>query len=250
MSLSLADSLYAGAGALGLAVGACAYAGRWPTSQLFGPTLVAGSDWRELALTFDDGPNERYTQELLEYLAIYKVQATFFMVGDYVRQLPWLAREVHGAGHLIGNHTMHHRNLMYQSPARAQQEIADCSRLLEDTLGVQVRYFRPPFGGRRPDVLRGARRQGLVPVLWNATGYDWRPYLPDRIYTNLAHRILRNKQAGHGSNLLLHDGGPGGIGVSRARTVTAVPMLIHRLQREGFHFVTVEKWDAGTDGTQ
>jgi peptidoglycan/xylan/chitin deacetylase (PgdA/CDA1 family) len=232
-----------GAGGLGLAAGAYAYAGRWPTSQIFGPTLLAGGDWRELALTFDDGPNERYTQELLEYLALYKVRATFFMVGDYVRQLPWLAREVYAAGHLVGNHTMHHPNLMYQSLARARQEIADCNRQLEDTLGAPVRYFRPPYGGRRPDVLRAVREMGLVPVLWNALGYDWRANLPDRIFANLARGIRRNRRAGRGSNLLLHDGGPDGLGAARARTVTVVPMVIHRMRLEGFRFVTPDRWD-------
>ena len=242
MPLTSSEASLVGATALGLAAGAYAYAGRWPTSQIFGPTLVAGSDWRELALTFDDGPNERYTQELLEYLELYKVRATFFMVGEYVRQLPWLARQVHAAGHLVGNHTMHHSNLMYRSPAQARQQIVDCSRMLEDTLGAPVRYFRPPFGGRRPDVLRAVRGQGLVPVLWNATGYDWRSNHPDRIFSNLERGIRRNKRAGQGSNLLLHDGGPSGVGVSRARTVTVVPMLIHRLRLEGFRYVTVDKW--------
>jgi peptidoglycan/xylan/chitin deacetylase (PgdA/CDA1 family) len=240
------ETALAAAGSLGLAAGGYAYAGRWPTSQIFGPTLVAGSDWRELALTFDDGPNERYTQELLEYLANYKVRATFFMVGSYVRRLPGLARAVHAAGHLVGNHTMHHRNLMYQTASGARQEIAGCSRLLEDTLGAPVRYFRPPWGGRRPDTLRVVRELGLVPVLWNATGYDWRAGSPERIFANLRRSIQRNKRAGRGSNLLLHDGGPDGLGAGRARTVTVAPMLIHRLRREGYRFVTPDRWDGGS----
>jgi peptidoglycan/xylan/chitin deacetylase (PgdA/CDA1 family) len=246
---TLASPALAGAVAAALAAGAYAYAGRWPTSQIFGPTLQTGSDWRELALTFDDGPNERYTQELLEYLALYKVRATFFMVGEYVRQLPWVAREVHAAGHIVGNHTMHHRNLMYEPPARARREIADCSRLLEDTLGAPVRYFRPPWGGRRPDTLRAVHELGLVPVLWNAAGYDWRRHHPDRIYASLTRGIRRNKRAGCGSNLLLHDGGPGGVGAPRAPTVTVVPMLIHRLRREGFRYVTPERWDPGVEAS-
>ncbi len=234
----------AAAGVLGLAAGAFAYAGRWPTSQLFGRTLIAGDDWQEVALTFDDGPNERYTQELLEYLAMYRVKATFFMVGEYVRQMPWLAREVHAAGHLVGNHTMRHPNLMYQPVRRAVEEIGECTQLLEDTLGARVRYFRPPYGGRRPAVLRVAREQGLVPVLWNVTGHDWRPYLPERIYAHVERGVRRNKRASRGSNLLLHDGGPGGIGVRRAATVTVVPMLIERLRREGYRFTTPDHWES------
>jgi peptidoglycan/xylan/chitin deacetylase (PgdA/CDA1 family) len=144
---------------------------------------------------------------------------------------------------------MHHRNLMYEPPSRARQEMADCSRLLEDTLGAPVRYFRPPWAGRRPDTLRAARELGLVPVLWNAAGYDWRRHHPDRIFASLTRAIGRNKRAGRGSNLLLHDGGPAGVGASRAPTVTVVPMLIHRLRREGFRYVTPQRWDPGVAAT-
>jgi peptidoglycan/xylan/chitin deacetylase (PgdA/CDA1 family) len=204
--------------------------------------LLGGSDGRELALTFDDGPNERYTEEILEYLANYRVRATFFMVGDYVRQLPHLVRRVAEAGHLVGNHTMRHPNLMYQSPARVREELSGCSRLLEDTLGARVRFFRPPYGGRRPDVLRAARALGMVPVLWNAAGYDWRRIQPEQIFTHLKKSIVRNQHAGRGSTLLLHDGGPGGLGVDRSRTVGAVPIVVHRLKRDGFRFVTPDAW--------
>ena len=228
---------------LALASGAYAYAGRWPTSQLFGRTLLGGNDGRELALTFDDGPNERYTQEILEYLANYRVRATFFMVGDYVRQMPWLAREVHAAGHLVGNHTMHHPNLMYLSPARVRAELADCNRMLEDTLGAPVRYFRPPYGSRRPDVLRSARELALEPVLWTAAGHDWRRHMtPEKIITHLRRGIEPTRRRGGGSTLLLHDGGPRGIGAVRSATTTAVPMLLRRLKNEGYRFVTPDVW--------
>jgi peptidoglycan/xylan/chitin deacetylase (PgdA/CDA1 family) len=226
-----------------LAAGAYAYAGRWPTSQLFGTTLLGGTDGSELALTFDDGPNERYTEEVLEYLANYRVRATFFMVGEYVRQLPHLARRVAEEGHLVGNHTMSHPNLMYLSPGRVRQELSGCSRLLEDTVGAPVKFFRPPYGGRRPDVLRTARELGMTPVLWNAAGYDWRRRaLPEQIFTHLQRAVVGNRKAGRGSSLLLHDGGPGGVGVDRGRTVAAVPIVVHRLKRDGFRFVTPEVW--------
>ena len=229
----------------GLAAGGLFYAGLWPTSQVFGRTLIAGSDWREVALTFDDGPNERYTQEILESLAKHGVRASFFMLGAYARAMPELAREVLAAGHLIGNHTMTHPNLLFQSSARVRAELTDCNRALEDTLGVPVRYFRPPFGGRRPDVLRIARELGLTPVLWNATGYDWKPKTPQAIYGNLKRSIVRNRKAARGSNLLLHDGAQNGIGADRAATSAVVPLLLERLCAEGYRFVTVNAWQDG-----
>ncbi len=92
-------------------------------------------------------------------------------------------------------------------------------------------------------MLRAARELGLTPVLWNASGYDWRGgILPEQIYANLRRSVDRNRRAGRGSNLLLHDGAPGGLGARRSSTATAVPLLLHRLKREGFRFVTVDAW--------
>jgi len=82
---------------------------------------------------------------------------------------------VAAAGHLLGNHTMSHPKLSMEPAARVRQELADCSAVLEDLTGVAARFFRPPFGARRPAALRIARELGLVPVTWNVTGYDWNP---------------------------------------------------------------------------
>jgi peptidoglycan-N-acetylglucosamine deacetylase len=78
----------------GLAAGGYAYAAQWPTSQIFGRTVLAGADIWEIALTFDDGPNDPYTLRLLDLLAKYQVRATFFLVGNFVRSRPQIARAV------------------------------------------------------------------------------------------------------------------------------------------------------------
>src|SRR6201985_465247 len=161
-----------------LAAGGYAYAAMWPTSQLFGQAIVGGPRQNEFALTYDDGPNDPYTQQLLDVLARHNVRATFFLIGRFVRQRPDIVRAIRSAGHLVGNHTMTHPVLLFQSPKRVQEELAGCNAAIEDALGEPVRYFRPPHGARRPDVLRAARNLGLTPVLWNAMGYDWRPTTP------------------------------------------------------------------------
>jgi hypothetical protein len=86
---------------------------------VFGRALPAGSDPRELALTFDDGPNDPYTERLLELLALYRVRAVFFVVGTFVRRRPDIARAIHQAGHVLGNHTMTHPSLLWQKPSLA-----------------------------------------------------------------------------------------------------------------------------------
>ena len=138
----------------GITAGAYAYAAKWPTSQLFGRTLVAGSDIQEVALTFDDGPNDPYTQQLLDLLDRRQVRATFFLMGSYVRQHPEIARAIQQGGHLLGNHTMTHPSLLWQRPKRIREELAGCNAVIEDATGEVVKWFRPPFGARRPDVLR------------------------------------------------------------------------------------------------
>ena len=240
----LAEITTSGLAAAGLAAGGYAYAAMWPTSQVFGPTVLAGRDPLQFALTFDDGPNDRYTNQLLDILASHQIRATFFMIGRFVRKRPDLARAVRDAGHLVGNHTMTHPVLLFQSPQRVVQELKDCNSALEDVLGEKVRYFRPPHGARRPDILRAAKELGLTTVLWNAMGYDWKPRATAMaIEAHLRRDIRRNQRRRIGSNLLLHDGGQAGIGENRSCTVTAVADLVPRALRNGIQFVTVEAWN-------
>ena len=228
----------------GLATGGYAYAGMWPESQLFGRTLVAGNIPYEIALTFDDGPNDPNTFELLDVLQSYQVRATFFMIGSFVRQRPDIARAVRSAGHLVGNHTMAHPLLMLQSKQRVRQELQGCNSAIEDVLGERVSYFRPPHGSRRPDVLRAGIEMGLTPVMWNAMGYDWIDKKSSRdIAASLENGIRRNRRRGFGSNVLLHDGGHNSIVADRSRTVNAVSHLIPELLSSGNSFVTVDQWN-------
>src|SRR6202453_4141201 len=104
----------------GLTAGGYIYAAKWPTSQIFGRTLLAGSAIQEVALTFDDGPNDPYTQQLLELLPRHQVRATFFLMGTYVRRHPEIARAIHEGGHLLGNHTMTHPSLLWGRPKRVR----------------------------------------------------------------------------------------------------------------------------------
>jgi peptidoglycan/xylan/chitin deacetylase (PgdA/CDA1 family) len=214
----------------------------WPTSQIFGRTLIAGDDPGQIALTFDDGPNDAATPELLDVLARHGVRATFFSIGNFVRQRPEITRAVVAAGHLLGNHTMSHPKLSMEPAARVRQELADCSAVLEDLTGVAVKFFRPPFGARRPVVLRIARELGLVPVTWNVTGYDWNPIGADGILKNLDAGIARNRRRGCGSNLLLHDGSHRGMSWQRMDTVRAVDRLLTARAGTGTRFVTVDAW--------
>ncbi len=236
-----ASGIFAGAAVAGIAAaGLCTYAALSAGSQIFGRTLIANRNPNEIALTFDDGPNDPYTGQLLEILAERQVRATFFMIGRFVRQRPDIVRAVQAAGHLIGNHTMTHPWLVVESPAKVRQELADCNTALEDVLGERVSYFRPPHGSRRPDVLRAARELGLIPVMWNVIGNDWQVGIPaEDVLGRVEKGIRRNRRAGWGSNIVLHDGGQAGIGQNRSPTVEAVRRLVPKLEAEDGSFVTV-----------
>lgn len=209
-------------------VAAASYAGyatMAPTSQLYGRTLTHGSDPNQMALTFDDGPNDPHTMHLLDVLAKHNAKATFFLIGKYVRQRPDIARAVLAAGHEIGNHTDSHPNLVLVSAARLRQELESCNKSLEDALGKRVTLFRPPFGGRRPNVLRTARRMGLSPVMWSVTGYDWSAKSADKIMEMVSRQVDSRRNA-QGEIVLLHDGGHLAFGTDRSFTVDATRRLL------------------------
>jgi peptidoglycan/xylan/chitin deacetylase (PgdA/CDA1 family) len=228
---------------LGLAAGGCAYAALWPESRLFGASLIAGTNPAEFALTFDDGPNDRCTPQLLDLLAEHNIRATFFLIGNFVRERAPLVRQIHAAGHLIGNHTTTHPWLPLLSPRRVRNELAFCNATIEDAIGQRVHFFRPPHGARRPDILRAARAMGLTPVLWNAMGYDWRTGVTAaEIAAHLTRGIARNQQRGSGSNLLLHDGGHARIGVDRSRSLEATRLILARYSPASVRYVTVDAW--------
>jgi peptidoglycan/xylan/chitin deacetylase (PgdA/CDA1 family) len=239
----IAEGLALTAAAVAAVGGTLTYAALSPGSQLFGSTLIAGNDPTEAALTFDDGPNDAATSALLDLLASHNVRATFFMLGKFVRQRPELARRVHAAGHLIGNHTETHPWLHYQPERVIREELRACNQALEDTLGAPVRYFRPPHGARRPAVLRIAAELGLTTVQWNVMAKDWLPIGTAGILANIDRGLARTRSRGRGANILLHDGGDRAMGADRSATVAATETLLNRWAHDGTRAVTVDAWN-------
>jgi len=212
------------------------YAALAPRSQLFGPTFIGKRpESKQLALTFDDGPNDPHTQHLLEVLARHDVKATFFLIGRYVAQRPDIARAIVAAGHEVANHTFTHPSLLFLSPARVRQELGDCEKALADAVDAHAPLFRPPFGARRPHVLQTAWDLRLETVMWSVTCYDWRQTTPERIEQHAVRQIRG------GDVILLHDGGHLAMGADRSATVAATDRLIERYKGEGYGFVTVSQ---------
>jgi peptidoglycan/xylan/chitin deacetylase (PgdA/CDA1 family) len=223
-------------GAVTAAAMAAGYQSMAPTGQWYGRTfkgLAARS--KQLALTYDDGPNDPHTLRLLEVLARHDALATFFLIGRFVKQRPDIVRQIAQAGHAIGNHTFTHPLLTFKSEAEIRRELTECGTAIAEAMGEHSNLFRPPFGGRRPAVLRVARELGLEPVMWNITGYDWNAPPAEAIERKMSEKI-------HGGDvILLHDGGHKQMGADRSQTVTATDHLIARYKSNGYTFVTTSQ---------
>jgi peptidoglycan/xylan/chitin deacetylase (PgdA/CDA1 family) len=232
--LALVTTLAASAAAAGYA----GYATMAPGSQLYGRTLTHGSDPGQMALTYDDGPNDPHTLHLLDLLAQHGAKATFFLIGKYVRSRPEIVRAIRDAGHGVGNHTYNHPNLIFVSARRLRQELEDCRKAVEDAIGSPAPLFRPPFGGRRPNVLRTARAMGLEPVMWSVTAYDWSAKSSEAIVQKVVSQVdsRRRRQS---EIVLLHDGGHLGFGADRSHTVAATRVLLEKYSAEGKKSVSV-----------
>ena len=205
-----------------------------PWSQRYGANFNgAPPGTRTLALTYDDGPNDPYTAQLLEVLEKHGVKATFFLLGQFVSERPELARAVAEAGHAIGSHGYTHQNLIFLSPAQLRQQLESASRAIEAATGLRPKLFRPPFGGRRPGTFSMVRSYGMVPVLWRVSCADWSAKSPASIVERAVSQIKG------GDVILLHDGGHLKIGTDRSHSVRATDEIVRRYKGEGYEFVTV-----------
>ena len=227
-------SLLAGAAAVAASAITGGYQSMSPTGQWYGRTFTGlGRGTKQLALTYDDGPNDPHTFRLLEVLAKHNVHATFFLIGRFAQERPDIVREIVKARHVVGNHTFTHPLLTLKSVAEVRKELTDCRSALQDAIGEHSNLFRPPFGGRRPNVLRVARELGLQPVMWNVTGYDWTAPPAEVIERKVSSQIRG------GNVILLHDGGHRQMGADRSQTVLATDHLIARYKSAGYEFVTI-----------
>ena len=188
---------------------------------------------KKIALTFDDGPNEPYTSQILKILKDNNVRATFFMVGKNVEAFPSAARAIVQAGHAIGNHSYDHHNLVTKTDKTVREEILKTENIIERTTGRKTNLFRPPYGEKDGLTVRQTHQLGYVMVEWSVSAEDWRKPGVDQIIKN----VLRH--ARNGSIVLMHDGDKWHHGSDRSQTVAALPVLIGELRKQGYDLVTV-----------
>lgn len=181
---------------------------------------------KTIALTFDDGPNER-TAELLEVLGKLKVPATFFIVGFRAEAQPQLIKKMVSDGHEIENHTYTHPNLTTLSAEQVESELSKCSGVIRALTGKQSRFFRPPGGHADEVTAKAAAKQGFTGVFWTI---GCSPY-EGAHYSALADFVLNN--ACSGAIVLMHNGEPA--------ATSALPRIVKELRARGYRFVTLEE---------
>lgn len=190
---------------------------------------IAPDDGRKLvALTFDDGPAEKYTEAYLDILDKYNIHATFYNLGQNIEAYPDIAKKVIDQGSEIQSHTYQHAQLTKLDASALQSEFSSAFQDIKDNAGTDTTAFRPPYGDFNENAWLNSGGLASVSVLWNQDSLDWKRPGADAIVQNSLKGITS------GSIILMHDGGG-----NRDQDVEALPTIIETLQGEGYEFVTV-----------
>ena len=233
MTAAIATMAGAGIGAAGLSLGMY-YAAGVPSSQVFGPSLVAAAGVSDkVALTFDDGPSGS-TPAVLDALGEFGAKATFFQVGMNALRMPDVAQRVAQEGHEIANHTQHHPRFYLCTPAKIDYEIEQCQESLESVHGEWPRLFRPPYGARWFGMYPALDRLGLRSVMWSVSSRDWKESAEA-----IALRVITATRPG--GVVLMHDGDTTAGGDRRQATAQALPAILASFRARGLRTVTVSE---------
>lgn len=165
----------------------------------WGPVGNVRTDQPMVALTFDDGPDPRWTPKILDILAEHEFRATFFMLVENARRFPELVHRVVAEGHEVGLHGLDHRRLAGGSRRSTQLLLDAAASELAVIAGVPVKYFRPPFGAQTVSTFLGERDAGLETVMWDVDSFDWRAVDENEVAADVLGRAVP------GSIVLLHD---------------------------------------------
>lgn len=188
-------------------------------------------DEKKVALTFDDGPDSVYTPQILDILREHKVKATFFLIGERVKLFPDVVKRMVKEGHVIGNHTMTHPNIVKLSNKETVKEIRDCENVIKTLAGYRPALFRSPYGSLDPEKVREISKLKVKIIAWNVDSLDWKSLTAEQVKSN----ILENVK--EGSIILQHSSGSEEENLTGS--VAALKDIIKTLKKEGYKFVTV-----------
>jgi len=213
-----------------------AYHGINPRSRFYGKVWSNGNrNHSQIALTFDDGPNEPYTSHVLSILEQYKIKATFFVIGQNARRYPEVCRRIVTAGNVIGNHSYHHyKSLCLRRGKVVARDIELAHQAIYECTGFEPTLFRPPHGFRTPWLMRTVRHLGYTVVTWDNMTGDWKA---NKSGEEIVRAVIQ--RAKPGSVIVLHDGRDSRPSYDRSQMLQALPLVIETLKGRGFDFVTI-----------
>jgi peptidoglycan/xylan/chitin deacetylase (PgdA/CDA1 family) len=212
-----------------LAVAQVGPAATWlPPVRDWFPRLAGRGPVDGLTLTFDDGPHPEGTIAVLDELDQMRWPATFFVLGEQVRQHHDVVREVQRRGHTIAIHGDQHRYAIARSPRDVDDDMQRACDSVADAIGVMPRYWRPPYGVLSGPAVLAARRAGLRPLLWTTWGRDWRA---DATAETVVADVCRGGLGG--ATVLLHDSDITSAPGSWKTTVAALPLLADAIDEAG-----------------
>ena len=185
----------------------------------------------QVALTFDDGPDIRFTPQVLDVLANHDVKATFFLMGARAKAHNELTKRIHEEGHAIGNHTYWHPNLPIEGLERLHWELSETEQVIKDIIGFKPRLFRSPYGALNEEMVEMLGSKNNTVIGWDVDSLDWKQQGAEVIFDN----VLSNAE--FGSIILMHDGGDWSMDLTG--TVQALDKIISKLKDDGTTFVTI-----------
>lgn len=192
------------------------------------PIYSVENNEKHVALTFDAAWGADDTDEIIAILKKYKIQATFFVVGSWVDKYPDEVRKLHAAGHSIMNHSDAHPHINQLSAEEVVRDAETCNRKIEAITGVKPIFYRAPYGEYNNENVAAINSAGMYFIQWSADSVDWREeYTPERLLQNVM------KQIDSGGIILCHNGAK--------YTLQELPLIIERLQSDGYKFVPLEQ---------
>lgn len=194
-------------------------------------TCVDATD-KVVALTFDDGPDDRATPRILDILNEYNIPATFFVVGENIKKHPSVFKEIISSGHQIGNHSFSHIRPTDTPTKIMIDDFKKCNNLLDDIISERIKYIRPPYGLVTEDQLISLKDEGFKVIGWSIDSMDWYTKDKDKIIDCVLDAIHP------GSIILMHSAGGND---NRKATIDALPIIIETLKYQGYSFVTIEQ---------
>lgn len=194
--------------------------------------LQGPNDQKRVALTFDDGPDPRFSNDVLDVLKQYNVPSTFFVLGSKAVANPEIVKRMQNEGHVIGNHTYTHPNLVKESDlGTLEREVTRTEDALNDIIGYRTKLFRPPYGFLYNELVEKLGEMNYYVIAWSVDSLDWQEDPPEVIASNVVDNIHP------GAIILMHDGAESGG--DRTNTIESLHQIIPKLQEQGYEFVTV-----------